>query len=112
MANAIAATSFIPGTSISSSTSHIQPGCYRVTNNSAMVIIQRFFNCDIIAAEKEAPAVKASTLDAIESAFFNEGFRINQVDARRASDDILDKKLASIIESCHWTRSSWIPIRE
>jgi hypothetical protein len=99
--NRATTTSFIPGTSISSSISHIQPGCYRATNNSAAVIIQRFFNGDIIATEKKAPGAKASTLDVIESAFFNERFRINRVDACCASNNVLDKKLASIIESCH-----------
>jgi hypothetical protein len=110
--NASSTTSLIPGTSISISTSHIQPGCYRAINNSAVVIVQRFFNGDIIATEKKAPGSKTSTLDVIESAFFNEGFCINQVDACGASNDVLDKRCSSVIESRHWTRSPWIPPRE
>jgi hypothetical protein len=100
-------TDLIKGTCISKSTSHIQPEAYRATNESAIVIIQDFIFGHILARDETAGAT-TSTLDAIESAFYAEGVRIDRVDACFASSDIAGRVCDKITESKHWNRTSWV----
>jgi hypothetical protein len=95
----------IPGTSIRTATDHINPDAYKMRSTGPIRVIQEFLDGELFATRKKDG--QYSTMDIIESAFFDQGVRIDPLDANLACNDVFEKKCKRITDSQHWHSSSW-----
>tara|TARA_R110002060_G_scaffold48438_3_gene59355 strand:- start:546 stop:1301 length:756 start_codon:yes stop_codon:yes gene_type:complete len=104
-------TGFFDGTDIPISTKNIKKGCYIKYDVHASTVVDLFLRGKLLPSPiKRVDGVSAA--DAIISAFYKYGYRINLPHALDAYGDAKDKKLNSILESKKWTESSIIEERE
>ena len=101
------ACGYIPGTEITSSSEHIIPEAYKAVHKRASEVVTRFVSGEFTVNRGILDGKKYSLLQAIESAFFQHGVRINPAHCIEASRDVKEHGLKSVIESSFWTTKSY-----
>ncbi|KAH7397591.1 hypothetical protein BKA64DRAFT_753153 [Cadophora sp. MPI-SDFR-AT-0126] len=102
---------YFKGTCIAMSSSHIKKGSFSSFDTHASRVIDQFLRGKLVPSftyRRDG----VSSMQAIESAFYKHGYRINVVHAVDASLDLADKKLTSITKSRYWKDTSVFEERE
>ncbi|PMD33996.1 hypothetical protein L207DRAFT_534373 [Hyaloscypha variabilis F] len=93
---------FFRGTTIPRSIDGIASKAYEMLDRRATNVIRQFLDGKIFAELEKTPREQFSTLEAIESAFWKKGFRINRANALRASKEVKSGEVTDVMTSKHW----------